>query len=71
MRKLSPGEAECLVKAIRKWLRPHSLQMAAVGLKPGAPHSSGRVGKGTGLQPDHLKMSPGLTTNLCDLEHVT
>lgn len=45
--------------------------MAAVGLKPGAPDSPGNVVKSTDLQPDHLKMSPGSSTKLCDLEHVT
>lgn len=45
--------------------------MAGVGLKLGAPDSPGKVVKSTDLQPDHLKTSPGSTTNPCDLERDT
>lgn len=42
--------------------------MAGVGLKLRAPDSPDKVVKSTDLQPDHLKTSPGPTTNPCDLE---
>ena len=54
-------------------MRSHSLQMAALNLEPRAPDSSDEVVRSTvlSLHPGHLDTSPGSSTNLCELEHVT